>query len=243
MGFDISYHPINEREIKEWYFDCLADDAKIDVLADEYEIQDFYREKFKDVIRTARETSEDDVFDKTHGFYAAIVQGFLRKYYYTRGAAFSFLIEDSPDFAGYTKKWEDILEDKPQQAVYNKIIENYCSGVYIPFEQVVQLLDDYEKDEHVRQAIDSQYSHKRVNVFLKALQDAKENGLGLLEASEVVEPDPLNLNGSNSYSNLFNCDTEGALLYEEAAMEQIRQIEEKAEEKEKKGFWKKLFGK
>lgn len=253
MGYDISYHPINEQEIQEWYFDCLTDDVKTDLLADEYGIQDFYREKFKDVIRTARQTNEENAFDKTHGLYVAIVQGFLRKYYYTRGSAFSFLVEEYPDFAGYTKKWEDILGYKPGQIVYNQITENYSSGVYIPFEQVVQLLADYENDESVRQRIDERFSHKRVNVFLKALQEAKENGWGLLEASEVVEPDPLDLNNSGSFSNLFNCDTEGPLLYEEAcreqlgqAMEQIRQAREAGklkEAKEKKGFWKKLFGK
>jgi hypothetical protein len=246
MGFDISYHPIHEREIRKWYFDSLTNDANIDLLADEYGIPDFYREKFKDVIRSARKTNEEDVFDKTHGFYVAIVQGFLRKYYYIRGAAFTFIIEEYPAFARYTKSWEEILEDKLRQAVHNRIIENYCSGVYIPPEQVAQLIDDYEKDGPVRQIIDACYSHKRINVFLKALHDAKANGLGLLEASEVVEPNPLDLNNSESYSNLFNCDTEGPLLYEEAAIEQLSQAQQQSElkeEKEKKGFWRKLFGK
>ncbi len=264
MGFDISYHPINEQEIQEWYFDCLTDDSKIDLLSDQFEIQDFYREKYKDVINTARKTEDEDIFDKTHGFYIAISQGFFRKYYYTRGSAFSFILEENPDFIKYTKKWEDILPEKPKQAVHNKIIENYCSGVYIPSEQVAQLLDDYEKDISVKEIIDHHYSHKRVNVFLKALQDAKDHQLGILEATEVVEPNPLDLNKSGSYSNLFNCDTEGALLYQEAALEQIKEIEKnnklqegeissnaeytktsvsEIKEKEKKGFWQKLFGK
>lgn len=50
-----------------------------------------------------------------------------------------------------------------------------------------------------------------------------ENGLGLLEATDVVVPNVIDLNKTESYSNLFNCDPEGALIYREIAMEQIAQ--------------------
>ena len=73
----------------------------------------------------------------------------------------------------------------------------------------------------------------------------------------------MDLNSSISYSNLFNCDKDGVFLYQEAALEQIKEFEKmnnletgeiannatytktevgKAAEKEKKWFWKKLFG-
>ena len=55
---------------------------------------------------------------------------------------------------------------------------------------------------------------------------------------------------SRALSNLHNCDPSGALLYHEAAMEQIRAIEEQesrkeepAAEPEKQGFFSRLFGK
>ena len=31
------------------------------------------------------ETEPDELFDKSHGFYIAVVQGFFRDYYYIRG--------------------------------------------------------------------------------------------------------------------------------------------------------------
>ena len=58
-------------------------------------------------------------------------------------------------------------------------------------------------------------------VFLNALNLARELGVGLLEATEVVEPNPIDLNRSESFSNLFNCDTQGALIYAEIAAQQI----------------------
>ena len=47
----------------------------------------------------------------------------------------------------------------------------------------------------------------------KALTAALESGVGLLEATEVVEPNPIHPNGSTSYSNLYHCDRDGVYLY------------------------------
>lgn len=125
-------------------------------------------------------------------------------------------------------------------------------------------MSDYQTKEEVKRELDDFYSHNRINVFLKALTYAKEHNLGLLEATEVVEPNPMNLNESTCYSNLFHCDTEGALLYEEAMFEQLRELEgnqglndneilenterviithEQMVPEKKKSFWQKLFGK
>ena len=41
MGFDISYHPISEKEIQDWYFDTLATPARIQDFALEFKIDDF----------------------------------------------------------------------------------------------------------------------------------------------------------------------------------------------------------
>ena len=34
-----------------------------------------------------------------------------------------------------------------------------------------------------------------------------------MEATEVVEPNPIHPNGSTSYSNLYHCDRDGVYLY------------------------------
>lgn len=57
----------------------------------------------------------------------------------------------------------------------------------------------------------------------KALTAAVELGTGLLEATEVVEPDPISPNESTSYSNLYHCDRDGVYLYIDMAMKQIAQ--------------------
>ncbi len=60
----------------------------------------------------------------------------------------------------------------------------------------------------------------------KALTAAAELGTGLLEATEVVEPNPLHPNESTCYSNLFHCDRDGVYLYIDMAMKQIAQAME-----------------
>lgn len=263
MGWDISYHPISEEQIRAWYFDVLDNLKLIENLAYDNKIDDFYKEKYRDVINVGLKTNAEDSFDLTHGYFVAVIQGFFQKYFYVRGAALSFL--ENQSFKKYYKEWAEIVSSiKLTSNVKNKIVTNYCSGVYIPKNKVVDLLNDYENNNEIRNELNVLFSHNRIKVLLKALNFAKENELGLLEATEVIEPNPLNLNDSSCYSNLFNCDPEGAILYQQATMEQFSEIEksqnlkageisknatytitniEPIESKENKGFWKKLFGK
>lgn len=264
MGYDISYHPISKEEIQKWYFDVLENPSLADELGAKYEIDPFYINKYKETINVGLNTTTEDTFDTTHGYYIAVVQGFFRKYFYTRGSAFSFLIDANADFLQYRTDWETILPASCTNPIVNTITQNYSSGVFISPENVKQLLADFKNSEKTKEALMEFYSHGRIDVFIEALTFSAENDLGLLEASEVIEPNPFDLNNSTCYSNLFNCDPKGALLYREAALEQIREIEgnenksdeeidgnveykkvtpQEVEKQEKKGFWKKLFGK
>ncbi|WP_454879532.1 hypothetical protein [Sphingobacterium detergens] len=272
MGFDISYHPISEKQINTWYFEVITNPEKIEALASDHQIDDFYKTKYQDTINAGRETDQNDYFDKTHGFFIAVIQGFFETYFYIRGGALSFSENNQLD--SYYKKWEEFIPlESLTKKVENRLVENYCSGVYISADQVVRLLEDYHNKVEIKSELDQLFSEGRISIFLKALNFAKEHGLGLLEATEVVEPQPFDLNESKSYSNLFNCDKEGPLLYQAAAFEQIKDIEQrnglpenevlhnvKVEKvhvepehtttdtektdvvAQKKSFWKRLFG-
>lgn len=99
MGYDVSFHPISPEEMQEWYFTPLSwvqqgQEEKVLALAAQNGIEDFYAEKYLDTLRVGAGTEPDELFDKSHGFYIAVIQGFFRDYYYTRGSGFSFLIEE-----------------------------------------------------------------------------------------------------------------------------------------------------
>ena len=140
MGYDVSFHPISPEEMQEWYFGPLTwvqqgREEKVLVLAAQYGMEDFYAEKYLDTLRVGAGTGPDELFDKSHGFYIAVIQGFFRDYFYTRGSAFSFLVEQKPEYARYFTPWEQIVPAVFPNPAENRIIENYCSGVYLSPDQ------------------------------------------------------------------------------------------------------------
>ncbi len=271
MGYDISYHPISEQQIETWYFDLLKNPEKIEEVSAVHQLEDFYKTKYQDTLNAGRETDKNDYFVKTHGFFIAVVQGFFEKYFYVRGGALSFSKNDH--LSGYYKQWNEFVQHEfLTNNIENRLVENYCSGVFIPAEKVAQLLVDYHNNPTIKAELDMLFSDNRIAVFLNALQYAKDRNLGLLEATEVVEPQPFDLNESKSYSNLFNCDKEGPLLYQTTALKQIQEIEHRhgipeneilpnvktetihanpkhfdttdsSQSSKKKSFWSRLFGK
>ena len=228
MGYDVSFHPISPEEMQEWYFGPLTwvqqgREEKVLALAAQYGMEDFYAEKYLDTLRVGAGTGPDELFDKSHGFYIAVIQGFFRDYFYTRGSAFSFLVEQKPEYARYFTPWEQIVPAVFPNPAENRIIENYCSGVYLSPDQAAQLLQDLEQDKKVQEDMGGLWCDGQLAVLKKALTFAVELGTGLLEATEVVEPDPISPNESTSYSNLYHCDRDGVYLYIDMAMKQIAQ--------------------
>ena len=236
MGYDVSYHAIGKDEISQWYFKPLqlaqkGDFEAIAKIAREAGMDEFYAEKYADGFRSALQYGTGGIFNKTHGFHLAVAQGYFREYFYTRGTAFSFLAEQSFKFKPYISDWREVL---PKEflaefsgEIHNEIIENYCCGAYLGADNVQKLLRDYEAGGEVKSAVDEFYA-QNLPVFLKALNLARELEVGLLEATEVVEPNPIDLNKSESFSNLFNCDTQGALIYAEIAAQQIGEAIERS---------------
>ena len=115
-------------------------------LAAQYGMEDFYAEKYLNTLRVGVETEADELFDKSHGFYIAVIQGFFRDYYYTRGSAFSFLVEQKPEYARYFTSWEQITPVSFPNPMQNRIIENYQhegSSVRGSREDIVEELGDF----------------------------------------------------------------------------------------------------
>ena len=235
MGYDVSYHAIGKDEISQWYFEPLklaqkGDFESIAQIAREAGADEFYVEKYADGFRSALQYGTQGIFNKMHGFHIAVAQGYFREYFYTRGTAFSFLAEQSFKFKPYISDWREVLPAEFlaefSGEIHNEIVENYCCGAYLGADNVQKLLRDYEASGEVKSAVDEFYA-QNLPVFLKALNLARELEVGLLEATEVVEPNPIDLNRSESFSNLFNCDTQGALIYAEIAAQQIGEAMER----------------
>lgn len=73
----------------------------------------------------------------------------------------------------------------------------------------------------IAQDLEGLWSNGQIAVLKKALSAAAKSGVGLLEATEVVEPNPISPNESTSYSNLYHCDRDGVYLYIDAVSGQL----------------------
>ena len=145
-------------------------------LAVQHGIEDFYAEKYLDTLRVGVGTESDELFDKSHGFYIAVIQGFFRDYYYTRGSAFSFLVEEKPEYERYFTSWDQVTPVSFPNPMQNRIIENYCSGVYLSPDQVMQLLKDMEQDPKVLEDLEGFWSNGQIAVLKKALSALQNQG-------------------------------------------------------------------
>lgn len=237
MGFDVTWHPISQVEMHQWYFDRLEEARRGNYitamrLANQYRMgqangdQEQCRKGYRGMLEQGAQMRPSDPFDKTHSFLLAMVQGMFRTYYYTRGGIYSALAEMMPEMADYTLPFQEILGDKLQARIgigpiRNRIFENYCGGVYIPEDQVPRLLSDYEAGKITEPL--KQCFGPTLAVFLKALLHAKKEGLGLLEATDVVQPNPLDLHATTCRSYLTNCDLDGIKIYAETARHQLEQ--------------------
>lgn len=81
----------------------------------------------------------------------------------------------------------------------------------------------------VREDLEGLWNDGQLAVLKKALDAAAELGAGLLEATEVVEPNPIHPNESTSYSNLYHCDRDGVYLYIDTVSGQLADMIGKSE--------------
>lgn len=257
MGYDVSYHPINENEIKQWYFDALksaqgGDWSVAQRLSKEYGMEDFYAQKYIDTLKIALETKDDESFSTGHGYILATVQGFFRKYFYTRGTAFGFLAEEYGEFKQYLSDISGVIPPEIKAKFTGEFDGNYSSGAFISAANLAKFWQDYNAGGDIKQKTDNFYA-QNLPAFLSAVKFSVENGYGLFEATDVIMPNPFDLNKSECYSNLFNCDPQGAFIYADTAAQQLSEamkLDKKKNESDKNessgGFFgaiKRLFGK
>jgi len=242
MGWDITYHLISADEITSIYFRGLEDPDHWQALAGQFGVDGFYAEQLRKRFDEARTLEDDIPFNKGHAFYVAIVSGFLRKHHYIRGGAISFMSDDAM-FHRYASDLQALVPAQYRHLRFdNRLTENYCAGAFLSAEALRRLRDDYATDPQVRQELDQIFSDGRLPIFFSAVDEALKDGLGLLEATEVVEPNPLDLNRSTSLTNLLNCYHDGAILYAETAMQQIASMKAAKPAPAKKSLWSRFFG-
>lgn len=226
MGFDITYHPISIEEMNKWFFEPVdalknGDDSVLKRVI-ESQPDDFYAEKYEFILKDIASRYTEFPSEKGLLYAMANCIGLFHKYQYVRGSAFSFLIEREAVMDKYHTPWKDVIPDWVPEPESDLIAENYSSGIFIGPDRVKELLADNQSDENVHSILLNFFGERNLEVFLKALNDAANMDSGLIEAAEVMEVNPFELNQSSCYSDIRKCDPEGAFIYQDVAMEQVK---------------------
>ena len=82
MGYDVSYHPINESEIRQWYFDALksareGDWSVAQRLTKEYGIEDFMRKNTSILLKSRLKPRTMRAFRRVMATYLLPCRDFL----------------------------------------------------------------------------------------------------------------------------------------------------------------------
>jgi len=221
MGFDVTYHPVSEAQLRRWYFDLLDDASPKASLVAEYGIDPLFSQKLDELIENGREVEPGAEFDSSLGFSAAVVAGIFARYHYVRGC----MLSEVPGIASYTRGWAEIAPAHVAgMQVADRIACNYSSGVFVAPEHVARLRADIETKPEVRAAVFRVFEGPHIAILQTALDEAAAAGHGLLEATDVIEPNPLDLNATAGWSNRLNCDPAGAMLYADTAYRQLEAL-------------------
>jgi hypothetical protein len=236
----ISYHPISEIEIHNWYynidFSLILDDVNYSLIktARASNMSDEYLKKYIKTMKKAVKTDADAVFDTTHGFYIAKIQTYFRCSFAVKGS-FSQLIAQKEYFKTYTKSWEVILENIENFTFLNKLTDMPSSGIYIPAEKIIELLKDYNGNLIIKRDINDFFGESATNAFIESLNYAQENNLGLLEANAILKFElPIIDNGSTNETEIKGID-----IIQEAKNEFLSD----KETREKKSIFSRVFRK
>ena len=227
MGFDITYHPVRIDEMNSWFFEPVkamkdGDESVLKGVMDS-QSDNFFGEKYEFIIKDIASRYTEFPSEKGILYAMAACIGLFRKYQYVRGAAFSFVIEKFPEMDKYRTPWIEVLPSWVPAPGSDLITENYSSGIFIGPEKTKELLADIEKGDNIHSILLDEFGEKNLGVFINALRDAVDTDSGVMEATEIMEVNPFDLNNSSCNSDIMNCDPEGALIYQEVAMEQVKE--------------------
>lgn len=214
MGFDITLHPLSLQEFRQFlamavdkdnlmaaYQDYTRNSAKLhryqfsvrfiasDVTAHEKKSehlrQVYYRfpQWQKDVL------SKNIAFEKTFGYAAAVIAGYLHPYWYLRGTGLSWLCMKDSFFFSFLESITALVPEyfgNMKDTSGGMITENYQGGGYVAYEKLEALTQALIGP--YRELADEVLGDQGLETLLTVIRYAQEHETGILEAADVMVP-------------------------------------------------------
>lgn len=183
---NIGYYPIKETEIKQTikmiYLYYKKEMNELEQIFNNYNMNENKKKLICESFEKCVLNRANKYFDTFYGVCIAETQKIYRGHFNIEDKSITQLIYNYPIMNKYTKKIEEFAKFKNNQYEYiNYLKFPQSSGVFIPYEKVQEIYNDYYIDMAVKKAIDVYYGNN-VKKFIEILDYCLENNCGLLEA-------------------------------------------------------------
>jgi hypothetical protein len=194
MGFDVTFHPVAEHELRHFVFDVLDDPSLAYPRAQELTCESIKQQVVIDVYRhfpkwRADWKKDPRAIPRTLAFAAAAIAGHLHPYWYSRGGSISFVAMNTTGFPHGFRSWDQLSPTLDALGMRGDtlIVENYSASGFIPPAQLPALRAALDEVRH-RSAVDHHLGAAGRAALGHAIDYALAHGLGILEASDIVVP-------------------------------------------------------
>lgn len=196
MGFDVTFHPFRREEFKT-YVEAIVKDPttyqkQVASLHPDEDERKFINETLYGHFANSIPNilNSEASFDKTIGFSAAAIFGYLHPYWYARGGLLSRLLATEP-FNGLASPWNALANDDNQNVFAQAndwVQENYSSGCLVLLEHIEEFKRRLNLPENQAVIEENIGTGDNLDSLNYCLQYCLEHQLDLLEASDVFVP-------------------------------------------------------
>lgn len=209
----IGYYPIKENEIKQiikMNYSYLKKDVEtVNEILKEHNVNEKKAESVYKSIEECLKNKNAPYFNESFGLCIAKVQKIYRGNFIFKDKSLTRLMDIYPSLKSYNTNMEEFLKFKNNKFKFSSKLEgSNSSGVYISYENVKKLYNDYYVDISIRKPIDNYYkdlnNNTRENKFIQVLDYCIENKCGLLEADITIDIDNVQQINKVTPSNASN---------------------------------------
>jgi hypothetical protein len=191
MGFDVTFHPVSPADLQRYCFDVASDPELARVrVAEIAASQGKQRDLFDGVLSRLPEFVEEQrqgasQFGSTVAMAAAAVAGYIHPFWYARGCALSFVCDKRPEVARLITPLPELAAGpiaELSDETGGLLSSNYTAGGVVLPEALPKLA------ELVEEGAFESFDEDCLDSLRRAIAYARERGLGLMEATDLVVP-------------------------------------------------------
>lgn len=204
MGIRIGYYPIKENEIKQVvkmvYSYYKKDNSYVEEVMKKHNVNENKKKDIFNSFDQCIQNKSNEYFDLCFGVCAAKVQKMYRGNFVLENKSITELMRKFPILGKYKTNLEDFIIFKNNKYKFvNALNFPDSSGVYLSYDNIEKLYNDYYFDITIKKAIDNYYGNNGTeysNKFIEILDYCLKNKCGLLEANFLGEVETKKLESS-----------------------------------------------